>query len=175
MNRAGSVSSFRVRPASMGGIRGLAIVAALLAMSLAGRARAQESGGGKPRSQLPRVIEAVSPTYPDSLRSLGLEGNVVLQAAIDTSGQVEPATVKVVKSLHPLLDQACIEALLATRFAPASYGGRAVRVVMQIPYTFNFEEAPPPAPAGADSVPLPAGTGATSSGEAPGGAPPSDQ
>ena len=132
------------------------LVATLATAGLSRGASAQEGAADESRSsQLPQLISAVNPTYPDSLKDLGIEGTVILQAAIDTSGQVDRSTVKVVKSLQPDLDQACVEALVASRFAPATYGGRPVRVVMQIPYTFNVEETPADS-AGADSVRSPA-------------------
>jgi TonB family protein len=90
------------------------------------------------------------------LKSLGIEGTVVLHAAIDTSGQVDSSSVKVVRSLNPGLDAAAVEALIASRFSPARSGGRAVRVVMQIPYAFRFKEAPPPM--AGDSLAAPAQT-----------------
>jgi TonB family protein len=99
------------------------------------------------------MITAVEPAYPDSLKSLGIEGTVVLQAAIDTSGQVDSSSVKVVRSLNPGLDAAAAHALVASRFSPARSGGRAVRVVMQIPYAFRFKEAP--APVAGDSTVAP--------------------
>jgi hypothetical protein len=46
--------------------------------------------------------------------------------------------VRVIKKLHPQLDQAAVEALVASEFSPALYGSRPVRVIMQIPYTFKF-------------------------------------
>ena len=74
------------------------LVATLATAGLSRGASAQEAAADESRSsQLPQLISAVNPTYPDSLKDLGIEGTVILQAAIDTSGQVDRSTVKVVR------------------------------------------------------------------------------
>jgi TonB family protein len=156
VSRLGWFPAGPVCPGIVPRLNPLILVATLATAGLSRSVHAQEGAGDQSRSsQLPQLMTAVNPIYPDSLKDLGIEGTVILQAAIDTSGQVDRSTVKVVKSLQPDLDQACVEALVASRFAPATYGGRPVRVVMQIPYTFNVEETPADS-AGADSVPSPA-------------------
>lgn len=89
-------------------------------------------------SVIPKMIKVVKPQYPDFLRKMEIEGTVVLQAVIKTDGRVDDPSVKVIKKLHPQLDQAAVEALTASEFSPALYGSRPVRVIMQIPYTFKF-------------------------------------
>lgn len=91
-------------------------------------------------SVMPKFTKVVKPTYPEALREREVEGRVVLQAGIDPQGKVEPASVKVLKSVHPEIDQAAVEAVIASEFSPATYKGRPVRVVMQIPYSFYFRE-----------------------------------
>jgi protein TonB len=84
------------------------------------------------------MIKVVKPRYPDFLKKMEIEGTVIIQAIIRTNGQVDPGSVRVIKKLHPQLDQAAVEALVASEFSPALYGSRPVRVIMQIPYTFKF-------------------------------------
>jgi TonB family protein len=90
-------------------------------------------------SVIPKMIKVVKPRYPDFLKKMEIEGTVVLQAVIKQDGLVDPTTVKVIKKLHPQLDQAAVEALNSSEFSPALYGDRPVRVIMQIPYTFKFK------------------------------------
>jgi TonB family protein len=94
---------------------------------------------------LPRAINPPKPDYPDSLRVAGIEGTVVLQAVIQANGRADEASIKVIKKLHPALDSAAVEALMATQFSPGLSGDRPVRVMMQVPYTFKAtrDEAPP--------------------------------
>ena len=89
-------------------------------------------------SVIPKMIKVVKPRYPDFLKKMEIEGTVIIQAIIRTNGQVDPSSVRVIKKLHPQLDQAAVEALVASEFSPALYGSRPVRVIMQIPYTFKF-------------------------------------
>lgn len=89
-------------------------------------------------SVIPKMIKVVKPRYPDFLKKMEIEGTVIIQAIIRTDGKVDQGSVRVIKKLHPQLDQAAVEALVASEFSPALYGSRPVRVIMQIPYTFKF-------------------------------------
>jgi protein TonB len=89
-------------------------------------------------SVIPKMIKVVKPRYPDFLKKMEIEGTVIIQAIIRTNGEVDASSVRVIKKLHPQLDQAAVEALVASEFSPALYGSRPVRVIMQIPYTFKF-------------------------------------
>ena len=51
------------------------------------------------------------PQYPYSLYRTNTPGRVVVEFVVDTSGQVEPATIEVLASSHPLFTQAVREAL----------------------------------------------------------------
>lgn len=83
---------------------------------------------------LPTVLKRAQPAYPQQLRDEGIEGQVVVELRIDSSGRV--TAVKVLRGLHPLLDREALVAARATRFAPARVGGLAVPV--EIAYTFTF-------------------------------------
>jgi TonB family protein len=63
----------------------------------------------------------------------------VIQAVVKPDGKVDEPTIKVIKKLHPQLDDAAVNALKQSEFSPALYGSRPVRVIMQIPYTFKFK------------------------------------
>jgi TonB family protein len=99
------------------------------------------------------MVKVVKPLYPGSLKLSEVEGTVVIDAVIDDAGKVVPGTVRILQSVHRLLDQASVDALLASRFSPALYNGHPVGVIMQIPYTYRFnsdrpkETAGPAAPA----------------------------
>lgn len=90
-------------------------------------------------SVIPKMIKVVKPRYPDFLKKMEIEGTVVIQAVVKQDGKVEEPSIKVIKKLHPQLDQAAVEALKGSEFSPALYGSRPVRVIMQIPYTFKFK------------------------------------
>ncbi len=46
----------------------------------------------------PELLSAPPPVYPPLLRQAGIQGRVILRAVIDTTGRVEPASIRVIKS-----------------------------------------------------------------------------
>ena len=89
-----------------------------------------------------------SPVYPDSLLRAGVAGRVVARFAVDTAGQVEPATISLVSETDSLFGAAVRTALSGARFRPARLGGHAVRQLVEMPFEFK----PPPSDS-VDSVP----------------------
>jgi len=79
-----------------------------------------------------------SPRYPDMLRSANVEGEVLVQFVVDTSGRVEMPTFKVLKSSHDLFTNAVRQALSTMRFYPAEIGGRKVKQLVQQPFNFTL-------------------------------------
>jgi len=71
------------------------------------------------------------PAYPQSLRSAGLEGDVRITFVVDTTGRVEPGSLNIVQSTHPLFSDAVRRWLPFTRYRPAEIGGRRVRQYVQ--------------------------------------------
>lgn len=80
----------------------------------------------------------VSPRYPELLRETQIEGEVLIQFVVDTSGRAEPGSVRVIRSSHEQFSMAVKEALQRMRFAPAEIGGRKVRMLVQQPYEFHL-------------------------------------
>ncbi|CAN5893326.1 hypothetical protein BH11GEM1_BH11GEM1_05220 [soil metagenome] len=74
--------------------------------------------------------------YPDMLRPAKVEGEVLAQFVVDTSGVYEHDTFKVLKSTHELFTQAVRDALPLMRFTPAEVGGAKVRQLVQQPFIF---------------------------------------
>jgi protein TonB len=83
----------------------------------------------------PRKVVDVRPLYPDLARSARVEGTVILEAVLDTSGRV--TQLRVVRSV-PLLDQAALDAVRQWRYSPSLYGGRPVSVLMTITIRFTL-------------------------------------
>jgi protein TonB len=77
-----------------------------------------------------------APTYPSMLQSAGVEGRVLAQFVVDTSGRADMKTFKVLEASHELFAQAVKQALPRYRFFPAEIGGKKVRQVVQQPFTF---------------------------------------
>jgi len=80
------------------------------------------------------------PRYPDMLRSANVEGEVLAQFVVDTSGRAEMNTFKVLKSSHDLFTNSVKSALANMRFYPAEVGGRKVNQLVQMPFVFGLNK-----------------------------------
>jgi protein TonB len=76
------------------------------------------------------------PRYPEMLKSANVEGTVLAQFVVDTTGRVEAGSFKVLKSDHDLFTQAVKSALPNMKFLPAEVGGRKVKQLVQQPFQF---------------------------------------
>jgi TonB family protein len=93
---------------------------------------AEPIGGGRSRAPAleeertvtPPVLIGSAPTarYPDDLRSQRLEGEVIVQFRVNEKGRVEPSSMQVVQSPHPLFAAAVRSVLPKFRFEPAHAG-----------------------------------------------------
>src|SRR5687767_6120617 len=81
---------------------------------------------------------SVSPRYPDMLRQAGVEGEVLAQFVVDTTGRVENGSLKILKQSHDLFVQSVKNALPQMKFIPAEVGGRKVKQLVQQPFTFSI-------------------------------------
>jgi periplasmic protein TonB len=85
----------------------------------------------------PQLINKVEPPYPELARRAKIQGVVVLEAVITKEGNVEE--VKVLRSLHPVMDQAAINAVKKWKYKPAMFNGNPVKVYFTV--TVNFKLA----------------------------------
>jgi protein TonB len=83
-------------------------------------------------------VRGAAPTYPDAARAEGIEGDVLLELIVGTSGEVE--TARVLRGVGHGLDEAAVRAMRQFRFAPATLGGHAVRVRMSWSMQFRLRE-----------------------------------
>jgi len=89
----------------------------------------------------PERISSPPVRYPDILRQAGIEGRVLLEMVIDTSGHVERGSMRVLSSTHQLFEGPAREMAQASLFSPGRIQGRAVRVRVQQPINFNIQRA----------------------------------
>jgi protein TonB len=94
------------------------------------------SWGGVGSEAQPEVLSGPIPVYPELLRQAGVQGEVLFEAVVDTTGRVLASSVVVIAATHPGFVAAARQALLATLFRPARVGGRAVQTRVRIPYAF---------------------------------------
>lgn len=99
-----------------------------------------QAGGWTPAliEAAPEVLAGPLPLYPDLLRQAGLEGQVVLEARVDTTGRVQRGSITVVSATHPGFVASARQALMATLFRPARVNGRAVPMLVRVPFAFSM-------------------------------------
>lgn len=84
----------------------------------------------------PRLIKAVTPSYPYRARELGIEGTVIVEATTDYQGRV--ASTRILKSI-PRLDQAAVKAIKKWIYEPYVINGRPRRVVFTVTVGFSLQ------------------------------------
>ena len=82
----------------------------------------------------PVLIQRVEPVYPVLAKQSGIEGAVVLEARVNSSGQVNDLRVA---SGNSLLAAAALRAVRQWRYRPTRLNGKPVEVPIRI--TLNFE------------------------------------
>lgn len=89
----------------------------------------------------PALLSAPPPAYPPLLKQAGIHGRVLLRAIVDTTGRIEPASVKILQSPHPGFDQPTRDWLMKALFRPARMHGQAVRTFINLPVDYSIETA----------------------------------
>jgi protein TonB len=74
-----------------------------------------------------QAIRQPAPRYPPVLQQSGIEGKVLLEFIIDSTGHVEPASVRVLERSRAGFDAAALEAVEKSLFKPARVRGRPIR------------------------------------------------
>ena len=120
----------------------LALAFALLAPAVAAQAVYDTA------DPMPRMIGGLQALqtaiqYPEEARAAGLSGRVIVAFVVDAEGRVSEATV--LRSAHPLLDEAALAAIRQARFEPGRLQGTPVAVRMALPITFVLDPAAAPA------------------------------
>jgi protein TonB len=87
-----------------------------------------------------QVTRKAEPRYPESLKSVGVEGVVQMHFIVGADGRVEPGSIEVLSTPHKLFADAVRTALLNTRYRPAEAGGHAVRQLVEQSFTFRLDK-----------------------------------
>ena len=87
----------------------------------------------EPAVQLP----VGAPTYPESLRSAGVQGTVVAEFVVNRDGRADSTSLRVLQSTHEQLTAAVRAALPHMRFTPARLLGLRTRQLVQLPFEFG--------------------------------------
>lgn len=77
------------------------------------------------------------PEYPSMLQSGHVEGEVLAQFVVDTTGRVDMSTFRALQATDELFVQSVRRALAKWKFLPAEAGGVKVRQLVQMPLSFK--------------------------------------
>jgi TonB family protein len=91
-------------------------------------------------TEKPRVLSGPSLRYPEYLRRSRVQGRVIVAAVVDTSGQAERGSIKIVESPHRDFSRQATYYLEKARFRPGRIGTRPVRVCVEMPVEFRLRE-----------------------------------
>jgi protein TonB len=82
--------------------------------------------------------KTASPVYPARLKALGMEGQVVLEFVVDSSGRAEPESIRATSSSDPAFTDAAAATVRSSRYRPAANNGRHVRQRTAQPFSFHL-------------------------------------
>jgi periplasmic protein TonB len=83
----------------------------------------------------PALVTRVEPEYPLLAREAHIEGLVILEATVDTTGRVE--AVRVLRSGGPL-DEAAVDAVKQWQYSPLTLNGQPTPFVVTVTLNFHF-------------------------------------
>jgi protein TonB len=89
----------------------------------------------------PALLSAPEARYPEMLRQAGIQGRVVVEAIIDTSGRAEPNSIRIIRSPNPGFDEPSRYWMQRALFRPARVHGQAVRVLVEVPIDYRIARA----------------------------------
>ena len=79
----------------------------------------------------PERLSGPVPRYPEMLRQAGVEGVVMLEFVIDTTGRVEEQNVKILQSTNRAFEAPAKNVIVRSLYRPGRVRGVAVRVLVQ--------------------------------------------
>jgi TonB family protein len=85
----------------------------------------------------PRLLKEVKPQYTPRAMEEKVEGEVLMECVIKADGTV--GDTKIVKSLHPDLDKAAVDAAAQWIFEPGTRDGKPVNVLVTITIAFRLK------------------------------------
>src|SRR5947208_1425805 len=74
--------------------------------------------------------------YPPEMQTLRVDGTVLVEAALDATGHVEPGSAKIVRSPNHAFDEEALRVVRGSVYRPARSKGRAVGAVIRQGITF---------------------------------------
>ena len=111
---------------------------AMLCLGVAGPALGQVGAIRVARTEAPLRISAPITRYPDELRKQQLQGTVIVEARIDSTGRVEPASIRIVQSPDARFDEAAKDYVVRSRYRAGRAEGKRVAMYVHVPVLFDL-------------------------------------
>jgi len=89
--------------------------------------------------------ERTQPPAEEILR-LGQPQRALVRFVVDTAGLVEPCSIVLLETTHPLWGEAVLGQLPGQRYHPALRGSRVVRMTVDMPFNLTVLSRPPEKP-----------------------------
>ena len=84
------------------------------------------------------LARLVSRAYPENLRRMGTEGQVILRMVVEPNGRVRRGSLAVVSFTDPAFVEPARSVALGMRFHPAKVNGRPVPARVTLPINFRL-------------------------------------
>ncbi|MBV6521717.1 MAG: hypothetical protein MNPFHGCM_01861 [Gemmatimonadaceae bacterium] len=85
-----------------------------------------------------RYEDSAAPPYPESMLRRRIEGTVVVQYVVDTTGRADTASFRVLFASHKDFAQSVRATLPGMRFRPAVMANKRVKQLVQQPFAFKI-------------------------------------
>jgi protein TonB len=92
-------------------------------------------------STVTRYPGSAAPAYPADMLKQGVQGSVITQYVVDTSGFADTTSLKIMSTTHPQFSDAVRAALPYMRFFPAKVGSKRVRQLVEQEFSFKIEQS----------------------------------
>jgi protein TonB len=87
----------------------------------------------------PRAESLVQPAYPESARKAGVEGKAIVEVTVGADGVMRRCSL-VVSSGNAQLDEAALQAVHVSKFAPGTKDGNPVEMKVRVPFQFKLAD-----------------------------------
>ena len=92
-------------------------------------------------STVSRYPGSAAPAYPAEMLKQGVQGSVITQYVVDTSGFADTTSLKIMSTTHEQFSEAVRAALPYMRFFPAKVGSKKVRQLVEQEFSFKIEQS----------------------------------
>jgi TonB family protein len=88
-----------------------------------------------------RYPGSAAPAYPSEMLKQGVQGSVITQYIVDTTGFADTTSLRIMRTTHEQFAEAVRAALPYMRFFPAKVGSKKVRQLVEQEFSFKIEQA----------------------------------